>query len=361
MSSEEHRCHNIEALKREGDVEALSLLKKIAAQVRPIMKNRQWRVGLLKEFIPSNPNLLGININSGEAVKIRLRLAHNLNEFLPFENLIGTMLHELVHIVHGPHDTKFYALLDKVTEECENLMAKGITGGEGFQADGKKLGGAWCNPSEYDRRSLAAKAAANREQRNIMIRGSGQRLGGGHTGKTIKGKPLTPKELMLIAAERRRKDNLWCGREDAEKENDSNSNDHSATINLVLDSPVTKQANTVITTTTSVSLDNICTENDSNNMINDNIINRSVDQIAEATNEKGIKNIKLDQRLNERQIGPNKHLVERVPKNTTQTRTISVPPPDKGCVELWNCSSCTYTNNTQDKACSICGTSRWKQ
>jgi hypothetical protein len=34
--------------------------------------------------------------------------------FLPVEQLIHTMLHELVHIEIGPHDDRFYRRLDQV-------------------------------------------------------------------------------------------------------------------------------------------------------------------------------------------------------------------------------------------------------
>ena len=39
--------------------EALSSLQKIASLVKPIMRNRGWRIGALAEFFPREPNLLG--------------------------------------------------------------------------------------------------------------------------------------------------------------------------------------------------------------------------------------------------------------------------------------------------------------
>jgi hypothetical protein len=41
-----------------GD-EALLKLKKIASLVKPIMRARNWRVGVLAEFYPDSQNLLG--------------------------------------------------------------------------------------------------------------------------------------------------------------------------------------------------------------------------------------------------------------------------------------------------------------
>lgn len=40
--------------------EALSLLKKLASVVKPIMRKRNWKVGELAEFLPPQWNLLGL-------------------------------------------------------------------------------------------------------------------------------------------------------------------------------------------------------------------------------------------------------------------------------------------------------------
>lgn len=41
--------------------EALQKLKKIASLVKPIMRARNWKVGVLAEFYPDTQNLLGRN------------------------------------------------------------------------------------------------------------------------------------------------------------------------------------------------------------------------------------------------------------------------------------------------------------
>ena len=62
----------------------------------------------------------GLNINGGEGrtseIKIRLRPHNSESSFFPYEHLLGTMLHELVHNVQGPHNAVFYKLLDEITE-----------------------------------------------------------------------------------------------------------------------------------------------------------------------------------------------------------------------------------------------------
>lgn len=65
---------------------------------------------------PRNPSLLGLNIGAGQEIRIRLRKPGRESEFLPYEALVGTMLHELTHNEHGPHDAKFYKLLDEITK-----------------------------------------------------------------------------------------------------------------------------------------------------------------------------------------------------------------------------------------------------
>lgn len=76
--------------------EALHSIRKIASLVKPIMRNRGWRVGVLTEFYPAQTNLLGININRGSKICLRLRYPGDQNQFLPVDEVIDTMLHEYV-------------------------------------------------------------------------------------------------------------------------------------------------------------------------------------------------------------------------------------------------------------------------
>ena len=89
------------------------------------------------------PHVQGLNVNGGRGktseIRVRLRPHHSPNAFLPYEDILGTMLHEITHNVRGPHDAEFYKVLDEVTRECEDYMARGIVGtGSGF--DGPSCG-----------------------------------------------------------------------------------------------------------------------------------------------------------------------------------------------------------------------------
>ena len=111
-------------------------------------------------------------MNRGQKICLRLRYPGDKNQFLPLEQVVDTMLHELSHNVHGPHDAKFHALWDQLRKEYEGLLSKGYTG-EGFLSDGRVLGGRRV-PRDEARR--IARAAA--EKRRTLYSGSGQRLGG---------------------------------------------------------------------------------------------------------------------------------------------------------------------------------------
>ncbi|KAJ5916160.1 Zinc finger RanBP2-type [Penicillium tannophilum] len=158
--------------KRPREAEALFILRKVASMVKPIMRQRAWRVGALCEFYPSQRNLLGLNVNHGQKICLRLRYASDQKQFLPIEQITDTMLHELSHIVHGPHNRDFHALWNQLRDEHEELVIKGYTG-EGFLSQGKRLGGARI-PLDEARRQARATA----EKRRILAKNSGKRLGG---------------------------------------------------------------------------------------------------------------------------------------------------------------------------------------
>ncbi|KKO97530.1 hypothetical protein THAR02_10369 [Trichoderma harzianum] len=182
--------------------EALTILKKVASLVKPIMRSRGWKVGELVEFYPNQQNLLGLNVNRGMRICLRLRYPQDQNQFLPTESIVDTMLHELCHIVHGPHDAKFHALWDQLRDEWQGLLFKGYTG-EGFLSEGHRLGGRQALPTHEVQR-LARAAAEKRKAHEQLSRGSGQRLGGGDISRPPRpGRNL--RQAAAAAAEKRTK------------------------------------------------------------------------------------------------------------------------------------------------------------
>ncbi|KAJ1815860.1 hypothetical protein LPJ56_002542 [Coemansia sp. RSA 2599] len=202
---------SVHALKRRRNPEkALELLHRIAAQVRPIMEKRGWRVGTLREFFPGNPNLLGLNVNRGQEIRIRLRPSFDDSQFLVYEDLLGTMLHELVHIERGPHDSVFYAKLDELKREAEMLLASGYTG-DGFFSQGSRVGiGVSHNAPRHEMRDRALRAIENRQKSRFG--GPPRTLGGGGGGDWAKLQArYTPGQMAALAMERRLRDERWCG------------------------------------------------------------------------------------------------------------------------------------------------------
>ncbi|RDW75989.1 hypothetical protein BP5796_06810 [Coleophoma crateriformis] len=189
---------HLKGFPREKD--ALHTLRKVSSLVKPIMRARNWKVGTLAEFYPEQQNLLGINQNRGQKICLRLRHPGDKNQFLPLEQVVDTMLHELSHNIFGPHDAKFHALWDQLRKEYEGLLSKGYTG-EGFMSDGHRLGG-----RRIPRHEAARIARDAAEKRRTLTSGSGQRLGGApvRAGTDIR-------KVIVEAIERRNTVLKGCG------------------------------------------------------------------------------------------------------------------------------------------------------
>ncbi|GJV50564.1 DNA-dependent metalloprotease WSS1-like protein [Tanacetum coccineum] len=214
-----HKVWEIKTLKKKvGAEEARKFLEKIAKQVQPIMRNHKWRVKVLSEMCPKNPRLLGLNVNHGAHVKLRLRRPNTDWDFYPFDEVLDTMLHELCHNAIGPHNVAFYKLWDGLRKECEDLMSKGISGsGDGFDLPGRRLGGFTRQPPLSSLRQTALSAAENRVRLGTLLPTGPKRLGG---DKSIMS-ALTPVQAAAMAAERRYQDDIWCGLEEIVDEEES--------------------------------------------------------------------------------------------------------------------------------------------
>ncbi|KAG0307341.1 hypothetical protein BGZ98_000516 [Dissophora globulifera] len=206
---------------KKNHEEALKLLKKVATMVRPIMKSRGWKTHTLAEFYPKG--LLGMNTNRGWKIQLCLRYHSDETQFLPWEEIVGTMLHELAHNIRGPHDAQFYKALNDLNDEYDKVVDSGYTG-EGFDAVGHRLGTKNGGLSAFGAtgrrlggengstavasasRAAAVLAAEKRRQVNeMMLPIGGRRLGASDSRTTA----YTPRELAAMAAERRARDQTW--------------------------------------------------------------------------------------------------------------------------------------------------------
>ena len=182
---------------------ALTMLRKIASLVKPIMRSRNWRVPVLAEMYPAEQNLLGLNTNRGARIDLRLRFPNDKTLFKELEEVVDTMLHELAHNVHGPHDGKFHALWNELRDEYEELRRKGYSG-EGFLGTGQQLGGRRV-PMHEMRRQARVEAERRRALQGLAA-GSGQKLGG---RPVLRGADM--RNVIADAIDRRGKIMRGCG------------------------------------------------------------------------------------------------------------------------------------------------------
>ncbi|KAJ3556711.1 hypothetical protein NM688_g1878 [Phlebia brevispora] len=167
---------------------ALPFLQRVASLVKPIMRKHNWVLPVLSEFFPESPNLLGLNINGGQKILLRLRPAHSPDTFMDEEDVVRTMLHELTHNVQGPHDEKFYKFLSELEDDKGRRLGENISH----------------NAPVYIARQRALEAAEKRRRLAGVVGGS-RRLGG-----IAPKRNLSPRELAAEAAERRVKDEKAC-------------------------------------------------------------------------------------------------------------------------------------------------------
>jgi DNA-dependent metalloprotease WSS1 len=202
----------------KDDADALKTLKKVASMVTPIMRKRNWHVGCLAEFIPEDTRLQGLNVNRGEKIYLRLRYTESKN-FLPWEMIIDTCLHELVHIVQGPHDATFQRLWNELRDEYQTLRIKGFTG-DNFIGRGKTLGGRRIPTREIQRQARAA-AEKRRAQEARRQASDGHRLGGSARPRGGPGM----RAVIAAAAEKRNQATVGCasGSRDVERKAEEQS------------------------------------------------------------------------------------------------------------------------------------------
>lgn len=199
----------IGSLKKFSDLEyANSLLHQVAKLVAPILHMNNFKVGTLCEMYPKNPNLLGLNVNRGQKILIRLRYHSNERLFYPLGDIIGTMLHELTHNIYGPHDAKFYKFLDGLKKDFENIQY-GSLAKTNYVCEEQTLGSAY-NPrggcvSVRDKR-IAALSAHKFKSEARRLGNSSSRI----NKPSLPSNPEALRKLILDATERRIKDAKWC-------------------------------------------------------------------------------------------------------------------------------------------------------
>lgn len=205
------------------------MLERVVSEFRPIAKRRGYMVLSVSELCCCNDGLdfrndgqrskrklnkVGNNIwgynrtiwrhgrhgPKVHTIHLRLRHAQNHNRFLAYEDVAGTLAHELSHCEYGPHNEMFFKLMDSILDEHASLMASHHTPGATvpsnfipFGGEGHKLGGSgdnnngggkplgrgytlggdasftqWMSPRE----AAVAAALARQRQQQLRLRGN---------------------------------------------------------------------------------------------------------------------------------------------------------------------------------------------
>ena len=218
-------CHIPTLAKAE---QALEMLRRVVREFMPIIQRRCYNVVSISELCCCNDgldfepnrrrklhkmsnNIWGYNRTTWSGGKkshtIHLRLRHpnksnHESRLHVYEDVAGTLAHELAHCEYGPHNKQFYKLMDDILEEHASLMSSNLSlgadsmpafGGVGhtlgtgtngnssssartarIQAlDGQKLGGdsqfqQWMTPRE----AAVAAAMARHRQQQMRLRGN---------------------------------------------------------------------------------------------------------------------------------------------------------------------------------------------
>ncbi|KAG7445119.1 WLM-domain-containing protein [Guyanagaster necrorhizus] len=85
--------------------------------IQHIMQQHQFSVGVLTELAPhEHPGLLGLNVNAGQQIKLRLR-TDRYDGFRAYNEVRRVLCHELTHNVWGDHNNDFKELNSKLNRE----------------------------------------------------------------------------------------------------------------------------------------------------------------------------------------------------------------------------------------------------
>lgn len=125
-SSHQYCFHRIEPLthlpRPETATECLTTLSKDPA-VLHVMQKHHFYVGLLTELAPhEHPGLLGLNVERGATIKLRIRL-DTYDGFRPYLEVRRVLCHELAHNVWSEHDNDFKELNSQLNREVAEFEA----------------------------------------------------------------------------------------------------------------------------------------------------------------------------------------------------------------------------------------------
>lgn len=299
--------------------EALALLTKLAAYVKPLCKQRKYRIESLNEFSPEQKGLLGMNVNRSR-ILIRLRHPDDITRLYHWEFVLGTLIHELTHMEISEHSAAFYKLMDALHDEVEKLQNDPTIG---MTDNYSTLGGGKINE---DRARVEAGKAAIKRFQNTKVMGGVNVLGSGAGGGTSK-KPLTKEELRNLAAdavERRLNDNKWCPNEESMKR------------------PVTSKDKGVVFIQCI-----LCEVFNESTLTRCRVCDSALPKTNDNSTDKKSSLLKIIKPENKRKQYEVVDLVSNSPQKLT-----CLPCSSK--TTTWSCTACTLDNDENDDHCAVC-------
>ncbi|KAI5950191.1 hypothetical protein CANMA_005381 [Candida margitis] len=178
---------------------ANSILHDAVKQLAPLIHEYNFKIGLLCEMFPKSENLLGLNVNKGQKIMLRLRYHHNERSFLPMSDIIGTFLHELTHNIHGKHDKDFYDYLSKLEKRFDEMRYGNVRSNYRCEENRLGLGRLQAGVVDVRAKRIATLTKAGFKAETKIL-GSASKID----------KPSSPREAMLAAALQRLEDSKRC-------------------------------------------------------------------------------------------------------------------------------------------------------
>jgi DNA-dependent metalloprotease WSS1 len=373
--------------KLHNDVYAKQLLNRVVQEFLPILQRRQYNVRSISELCCCNDgldfqhehDLQEANDNNGtkqttkskrrrrrkirkvadniwgynrtsfsygqqreHTIHIRLRHTADHTKFLLYEDVAGTLAHELSHCEFGPHDAKFFKLMDDILEEHANLLynnnslhttmpwTSASTSITPFSGTGHTLGSGVRQTQQQQQHRLGH--VVDPTSRNDT---SGQVLGGDRTFVQW----MSPKDAAVIAAETRRRQQLLrmrgdhdCCRPcyDDDDDDDSDNIDAVRVVDTVL-----------LTAATAVKRSKVPPPQRDHDV--ETTIAVATKQVAVSEHPKLANFVDLTTEDDD------ENTYQKNPASDVATAMIS---------QQWSCRCCTYRNQPLSLICDMCSTTR---
>ncbi|KAJ7485155.1 WLM-domain-containing protein [Mycena galericulata] len=177
-SDHQYRFHELIPLPHLPNPDsALNVLRRLANDkaIRHVMQKHKFSVSVLTELDPrERPDLLGLNTNHGQEIKLRLR-TDSYDGFRVYSQVRRTLCHELAHNVFGPHDNDFKELnsqLNREVAEFERAAAEGthrLHAGEIYEPEALESAAVTSHILGGSSRTLNTLGADSAEERRLRM------------------------------------------------------------------------------------------------------------------------------------------------------------------------------------------------